>query len=172
MQEIELKFQIPPDKRESILKALQRKSVQHTHTQSLYFDNKQFELFQHSILLKQNLENEQWLQILKIASNQHTELFEIKELPPSNDHKIQVEHYQKNKHIPKEVRKLFSDLTDPLRLQFSTDFERSSTIFNFQNSQIIVELDRGLMQVNQDQFEIYELRFKLNRTGFVGESIF
>ena len=163
MQEIELKFQIPPDKRESILKALQRKSVQHTHTQSLYFDNKQFKLFQHSILLKQHLENGQWLQILKIASNQNTELFEIKELLPSNDHEVQVDHYQKNKHIPKEIRKLFSDLTDPLRLQFSTDFERSSTIFNFQNSQIIVELDRGLMQVNQDQFEIYELRFKLKQ---------
>lgn len=163
MQEIELKFQIPPDKRESILKALQRKSVQHTHTQSLYFDNKQFKLFQHSILLKQHLENGQWLQILKFAFNQHTELFEIKELLPSNENQIQVEYYQKNKHIPKEVRKLISDFTDPLRLQFSTDFERSSTLFNFQNSQIIVELDRGLMQVNQDQFEIYELRFKLKQ---------
>lgn len=163
MQEIELRFQIPPDKREAILKALQRKSVQHTHTQNLYFDNEQFELFQRSILLKQHLENEQWLQILKSTSNHYTEHFEIKELLSSNDHKIQVEHYQKNKHIPKEIRKLISSLANPLSLQFSTNFERSSTLFNFQNSQIIVELDRGLMQVNQDQFEIYELRFQLKQ---------
>lgn len=163
MQEIELKFQIPENKRESILKALQRKSVQHTQIQNLYFDNKKFDLFQHAVLLKQRLENDQWLQILKTVSHHSTAQFEIKELLSSNENKILVEHDLKNKRIPKDIQKLIANIADQLQIQFTTQSERSSTLFNFQNSQIIVELDRGLMQVNQDQFEIYELRFKLKQ---------
>lgn len=166
MQEIELKFQIPKDKRELIFKALQRKSVQHRSIETVYFDNNQFDLFQHAILLKQRLENEQWTQIVKIASDHSSKKFEIKQNMTSSENHILIKHIikdDKNNKIPKDVRKLIVDIEQQLLIQFQTKLERSSTLFNFQNSQIEVELDHGLLNVNKDQLEIYAVRFKLKQ---------
>ena len=166
MQEIELKFQIPIDKRELIFKALQRKSVQHKSIETLYFDNNQFDLFQHAILLKQRLENEQSTQIVKIVSDHSSKKFQIKHNITCDENHIFNTHDFKddqNNKIPKHVRKLIADIEQKLLMQFQTKLERSTTLFNFQNSQIEVELDRGFLNVHKDQIEIYAVKFKLKQ---------
>ena len=163
MQKIELKFQIPKDKRELIFKALQRKTVQHKTLKTQYLDSKQFDLSQHSILLKQRLENDEWLKTLQALSLNPIQLFEIDEDLTSSENKTQLAHYHKVKNIPEKIQKWVTEIEAQLIVQFETEIERSTTLFNFQNSQIIVELDRGFMHVNQAQFEIYEVKFKLKQ---------
>ncbi|WP_089604708.1 CYTH and CHAD domain-containing protein [Acinetobacter piscicola] len=163
MQKIELKFQIPKDKRELIFKALQRKTVQHKTLKTQYLDSKQFDLSQHSILLKQRLENDEWLKKLQALSLKPIQLFEIDEDLTSIENKNQLAHYHKIKNIPEKIQKWVTEIEAQLIVQFETEIERSTTLFNFQNSQIIVELDRGFMHVNQAQFEIYEVKFKLKQ---------
>lgn len=163
MQKIELKFQIPKDKRELIFKALQRKTVQHKTLKTQYLDSKQFDLSQHSILLKQRLENDEWLKTLQTLSLNPIQLFEMDADLVSIENKNQLVHDHKIKNIPEKIQKWITEIEAQLIVQFETEIERSTTLFNFQNSQIIVELDRGFMHVNQAQFEIYEVKFKLKQ---------
>lgn len=163
MQKIELKFQIPKDKRELIFKALQRKTVQHKTLKTQYLDSKQFDLSQHSILLKQRLENSEWLKTLNTFNLTPIQLFEIDENLTSIGSKTQLAQHHKSTNIPEKIQRWVTEIEAQFIVQFETEIERSTTLFNFQNSQIIVELDRGFMNVNHDQFEIYEVKFKLKQ---------
>ena len=55
MFEIELKFQIPEEKQEMLIKAFQRKDTNIQHLQAKYYDTAQFILSEHSISLRQRL---------------------------------------------------------------------------------------------------------------------
>ena len=71
MFEMELKFQVPEDKKDALLKAFQRKSCMVKALNAKYYDTAQFDLSTHSISLRQRLENEQWFQTLKLPTEQH-----------------------------------------------------------------------------------------------------
>ena len=164
MLEIELKFQIPQEKRELIFKALQRKNVQHKHLKAHYFDNDSFQLSQHSVSLRQRLENEIWIQTIKVATPHYFQRIEIEETIETND-ELRLDQYQKNKQIPKNIRQLLLEIKDQLNIQFETEIERSTALFNFQNSQIEIALDRGniFTTKNNSNLDIYEIEFELKQ---------
>ena len=164
MLEIELKFQIPQEKRELIFKALQRKNVQHKHLKAHYFDNDSFQLSQHSVSLRQRLENEIWIQTIKVATPHYFQRIEIEETIETND-ELRLDQYQKNKQIPKDIRQLLLKIKDQLNIQFETEIERSTALFNFQNSQIEIALDRGSIFTtkNNSNLDIYEIEFELKQ---------
>ena len=164
MLKIELKFQIPQEKRELIFKNLQRKNVQHQNLKAKYFDNDTFQLSQNLVSLRQRFENEIWIQTLKIATPYHFHRIEIEEKIETNN-LIRLDQYQKDKQIPKDIRQLLLEVKDQLSIQFETEIERSTALFNFQNSQIEIALDRGSIFTtkNNSNLNIYEIEFELKQ---------
>lgn len=181
MLEVELKFQVPKEKRELLLKAMQHKNVQRIHLQAKYFDSPNFDLSQHKISLRQRLEGEHWVQTLKIPTEHHLQRAEfehpITTLNPAprieksenhaqqkqtfTNHHLELDDYQKNKSIHKKIRQLLSNTADKLQIQFETDVERCLSLFQFQNSQIEVSVDLGHIFAHHQSIDIFEIEFEL-----------
>lgn len=163
MQEIKLKFQIPPEKRELIFKTLQRKAVLQKKRCAQYFDTAEFSLAQEQLSLRQHFENGCWKQTFKAPTEQQIQRFELDQNISAPSQEIILDQFKKNKTIPKKVRRILNQLKQPVLVQFETNIDRSMTLFNFQNSQIEIALDRGQIVTSdaQQTFEIYEIEFEL-----------
>lgn len=167
MFEIELKFQIPEEKQEMLIKAFQRKDTNIQHLQAKYYDTAQFILSEHSISLRQRLEddqeNQQWVQTLKLPTEQRLKRAEFEENIGSAETGLDLKNYLSNKHIAKNIKRLLEQHKDGLEVQFQTDIERKLSLFKFQNSEIEVSYDHGHIIAHQQRLALRELEFELKQ---------
>ncbi|OTG81611.1 CHAD domain-containing protein [Acinetobacter sp. ANC 4648] len=160
MSKIELKFQIPEDQIELLTTALQRKNAQKILLHTKHYDSDDFKLFQRAIVLKQRLQNQNWLQSLQ-NQNKHSEFNTHSEQQDNPTLNMQV--YKHDKHIDKNIKKLLNSLQNDLKLQFEIQTQRWVSIFNFQNSKIQVCLDWGKILYKSQFKAIFEIKFKLQQ---------
>ncbi|OTG66572.1 CHAD domain-containing protein [Acinetobacter silvestris] len=164
MSKIELKFQIPKDQTELLIKALQRKNAQKMQLHTNYYDSDDFKLSQHAVSLRQRLQDQNCVQSLNIQTqnqSKHSEFninFEQQTNPALN-----LQAYKYNKHIDKNIIKLLNSLQNNLRLQFEIQVERWVTISSFQNSKIQVQLDQGQISHNHQVKDLIEIKFQLQQ---------
>jgi triphosphatase len=163
MFEIELKFQIPEEKLDALIKAFQRKNDQTLHLQAKYYDTPSFTLSEHSISLRQRLENDQWVQTLKLPTEQKLKRAEFEEHLGADEIGLNIKHYDKNNQIPKSIQVLLDKNKDLLEIQFQTDIQRKRSIFHFQNSQIEVSYDQGHIFAQHHKLALQELEFELKQ---------
>ena len=82
MSELELKFQIPPGGRDSLLKAVGRRGLERIELDARYLDTADHLLARHLVALRLRRENTRWVQTLKAAKPHSVERFEHEvELP-------------------------------------------------------------------------------------------
>ncbi|MFW1858701.1 CHAD domain-containing protein [Acinetobacter defluvii] len=164
MLEVELKFQIAPDKQDLLVKTIQRKNFNTLQLNAKYFDTDEFKLSEKQISLRQRLENSDWIQTLKLPTVQQLQRSEFEQdLGEQEPENLDLDIYQKQKDIDKKTLKLFKKIQPDLHIQFETQVERFVTLFNFQKSQIEVSLDIGKI-THQDQVtEIFEIEFELKQ---------
>lgn len=163
MFEIELKFQIPQEKQDALIKAFQRKNDRSLHLQAKYFDTPTFILSQHSISLRQRLENDQWVQTLKLPTEQKLKRAEFEHDLGTDEIELNIEDYLKNKQIAKSVQSILAQHKTVLEIQFQTDIDRKLSTFQFQNSQIEVSYDQGQIITQHDSLALHELEFELKQ---------
>ncbi|MBJ8423358.1 CYTH and CHAD domain-containing protein [Acinetobacter bereziniae] len=163
MFEIELKFQIPQEKQDALIKAFQRKNDRSLHLQAKYYDTPSFILSEHSISLRQRLENDQWVQTLKLPTEQKLKRAEFEHVLATDETELDLEVYLKNKQIDKSIQTLLEQNKSLLEIQFQTDIERRLSVFHFQNSQIEVSYDQGQIFTQDDRLTLHELEFELKQ---------
>ncbi len=163
MFEIELKFQIPQEKQDALIKAFQRKNDRSLHLQAKYYDTPSFILSEHSISLRQRLENDQWVQTLKLPTEQKLKRAEFEHVLATDETKLDLEVYLKNKQIAKSIQALLEQNKSLLEIQFQTDIERRLSVFHFQNSQIEVSYDQGQIFTQDNRLTLHELEFELKQ---------
>lgn len=164
MFEVELKFQIAKDQQDVLLKTLQRKNPSTLNLNAKYFDTDTFILSEKQISLRQRLENTTWVQTLKLPTAQQLQRTEFEnELGDIEPTELNLDFYQTQKHFDKKALKLLKNIQMDLHIQFETQIKRSSTLFNFQKSQIEVSVDVGTIQHQDQTLEIFEIEFELKQ---------
>lgn len=163
MIEVELKFQIPEARRTALLKAVDPKKSEIIQLQAKYYDTTERLLSQHGVALRQRLEGTRWIQTLKAATKSHLQRFEHNhdlgelEQAPSLDLSI-YDHVPEAQTILKNA--LGSNL-ESLQLQFETQIERTLRVMQFEETEIEVAVDVGVVRTTSNQQEIHEVEFEL-----------
>ncbi|QIO05512.1 CYTH domain-containing protein [Acinetobacter shaoyimingii] len=163
MIEVELKFQIPEARRNAILKAVDPKKSEIIQLQAKYFDTPDRLLSQHGIALRQRLEGTRWIQTLKAASKSHIQRFEhnldLGELEHAPDLDLSV--YDTIPEAKSILNQALTTQTEGLQLQFETCIERTLRVISFEDAEIEVAVDVGVVRTETNQQDIYEVEFEL-----------
>lgn len=167
MREVELKFQIAPQRRQALLKALDPKKSQQIHLQARYYDTPEQHLANAQIALRQRLEGDVWVQTLK-ASISPIERFEHNiELGECQDAPIlDLQLYQAHAQAQQILQQALGEHAHTLRLQFATDIQRTYRVLNYGDSEIEVAVDHGEIRADGRIQQIYEVEFEL-KSGLV-----
>lgn len=163
MIEIELKFQISPARRTALLKALDPKKSEIIQLQAKYFDTPDRLLAQHGAALRQRLEGAQWIQTFKAAGKSHLHRFEHNQ--PLNESEVLTElNLDLYSDVPEAqqilTQTLGTDLTG-LELIFETDIQRTFRMMQFEDAEIEVCLDVGVIRASGREQQIHEVEFEL-----------
>ncbi|ENX14868.1 hypothetical protein F894_01235 [Acinetobacter sp. CIP 51.11] len=170
MAEIELKFQIPPQSRVQFEQDIQKLQPTRHRLCARYFDTEAQQLQQHQIALRQRLEDQQWIQTLKAATEQQFERFELEHELKSPPEHCDFQLYRKHKPAKKILKQAIGDLETPLILQFETDVVRYVLTESHLDSQIEIAFDVGEIRHNDQAIDIYEVEFEL-KSGQLSELI-
>ena len=170
MAEIELKFQIPPQSRAQFEQDIQKLQPTRHRLCARYFDTEAQQLQQHQIALRQRLEDQQWIQTLKAATEQQFARFELEHELKSPPEHCDFQLYRKHKSAKKILKQALGDLDTPLILQFETDVARYVLTESHLNSQIEIAFDVGEIRHNDQAIDIYEVEFEL-KSGELSELI-
>ena len=76
MIEVELKFQLPENKKKSVLQALKAKTAEKIRLQAKYYDTPDRLLAQQHVALRLRLEGQEWVQTFKASGKTHLERIE------------------------------------------------------------------------------------------------
>lgn len=165
MHEIELKLQIPEQKRAAVVKAFETKTTQHIELHARYFDTEDSKLAAQHIAIRIRKEGQIWVQTLKGAGanplqryEHETSLGESSEAPD-----LDLTVYEQEPHALKLLKNALGDDFSSLQLKFETIVQRAYRIVQFNRSKIEICLDRGTVQNTQEQREIYEVEFELKQ---------
>ena len=163
MIEVELKFQIPEARRNSILKALDPNKSEIIQLQAKYYDTEDKKLSQNSAALRQRLEGTHWVQTLKAATKNHLQRFEnnfdLGELTEAPS--LHLDIYQDQPEALDILKNALGDRFDQLQLQFETDIQRTTRVITFEDAEIEISLDIGEVRAETATQEIHEIEFEL-----------
>ena len=163
MIEVELKFQIPEARRNSILKALDPNKSEIIQLQAKYYDTEDKKLSQNSAALRQRLEGTHWVQTLKAATKNHLQRFEnnfdLGELTEAPS--LHLDIYQDQPEALDILKNALGDGFDQLQLQFETDIQRTTRVITFEDAEIEISLDIGEVRAETATQEIHEIEFEL-----------
>lgn len=170
MIEVELKFQIPAERRNALLKAIDPKKSEHIQLQAKYFDTADRQLSAHGVALRQRLEGTRWIQTLKAAGKSHLHRFEdnidLGELEHAPDLDLSI--YDNNPAAKTILNQALGSQINQLQLQFETDIQRTLRIIRHENAEIEVAVDIGEVRTSTDKKEIHEVEFEL-KSGDVSD---
>lgn len=165
MHEIELKLQIPEQKRAAIVKAFETKTTQHIGLHARYFDTADAKLAAQHIAIRIRKEGTVWIQTLKGAGENPLQRYEheVNLGESAQAPELDLSVYQQEPHALKLLKKALGNDFDGLVLKFETVVERAYRIVQFNSSKIEICLDRGVVQNTDEQREIYEVEFELKQ---------
>ncbi|SDB89639.1 CYTH domain-containing protein [Acinetobacter boissieri] len=171
MSEIELKLQIPKQKKLQILKAIQALEPKKIPLHAQYFDTSTFELAQKHTAIRLRKEGKEWIQTLKGASNDALQRYELEINRGETEQapELQLKFYKKDKEA-ESLLGHFIKTPDQLVIQFETIVERQFKIITYNTSEIEVCLDLGRVGRNEHYEEICEIEFEL-KSGHVADLI-
>ncbi|AMW78375.1 CYTH domain-containing protein [Acinetobacter sp. TGL-Y2] len=163
MIEVELKFQIPENRRNALLKAVDPKKSELIQLQAKYYDTQERSLSQHGIALRQRLEGTRWIQTLKAAGQSHLHHFEdnydLGELAQAPDLDLSI--YAQKPEADAILKKALGENFAALQLQFETDIQRTLRVIEFEEAEIEVSVDIGQVKSEEKSQDIHEVEFEL-----------
>lgn len=167
MAKIVLKFQIPKEKQHLLIQTMQDKHVEHTHIHSQYFDNDYFELSSQNVALKQQFKNQRWSQTLYLPTAYQLASTKFQtNLGTTQPPKVNIQQYQQHKKINPIAKERLKECLRVLKIQFEAKFERFSSTFQINETQIAVHLDVGFFNIQTQHHDFTEIQFKLIQGDF------
>lgn len=164
MYEIELKLQIPKQKKISIEKAINALSPQNIALHAQYFDTKDFTLAQHFIAIRLRKEHQTWIQTLKSAGKNALERYENDLIrgESSTAPPLHLTAYHHDEFAMKALQPIINNGEfTPLIMQFETVVERTYQVIDYKDSKIEICLDIGHIGNEKNQENICEIEFEL-----------
>lgn len=164
MYEVELKLQIPKQKKAQIQKAVQALSPQTIALHAQYFDTDDFILAQHFIAIRLRKEHQAWTQTLKSAGKNALERYEndVHRGEFSDVPALDLTVYEHDVLATKALQPIIHNGQFlPVRMQFETVVERTYQVVEHQGAQIEICLDLGHLGNSTHQEEICEIEFEL-----------
>ncbi|MHA3091704.1 CYTH domain-containing protein [Acinetobacter brisouii] len=165
MHEIELKLQIPEQKRAAIVKAFETKTTQQIELHARYFDTADSKLAAEHIAIRIRKEGNVWIQTLKGAGENPLQRYEheVNLGESTQAPELDLSVYKEEPHALKLLKNALGDDFNGLILKFETIVQRAYRVVQFNNSKIEICLDRGVVQNVDEQREIYEVEFELKQ---------
>ena len=163
-KEIEFKLQIPLHMHAQLQQDFAALTSDCQHLRAQYFDTDDLKLHRHGIALRLRLENDIWIQTLKLHCKQSFKRLEQQEtLGRKAPKHCVLTPYQDHTKVSKLLKVALGSLKIPLSLQFETEVQRSIYLAHYKNSVIEIAFDQGKIQCNQQSIMIDELEFELKQ---------
>ncbi|WP_130803055.1 CYTH and CHAD domain-containing protein [Acinetobacter ihumii] len=165
MVEIELKFQLPENKKKSVLQALKAKTAQKIRLQAKYYDTADRLLAQHHMAIRLRQEGDNWVQTFKASGKNHLERIEHEvHLGQCNvEPELNLNLFFENKAVRNLLDQVLGEQQDQLTLQFKTDVNRTFRIISIDETDIEVCLDDGIVSTAEQSEKICEVEFELKQ---------
>lgn len=153
--ETELKFHVPKSSIASFEKALHRGATQTLVLKALYFDTAGRHLARQKIALRLRLENDQWIQTLKIATSE-TSLtrIELNHPRPSPDLDLSV-------YADTPAESLIAHLSEPLTVCYETQVLRLMRLIRTPVGAVEIAYDCGFVRAGPLDLPICEVELEL-----------
>lgn len=162
MSEIELKLQIPKQKKSQILKAIHALQPELIPLHAQYFDTNTFTLAKNYTAIRLRKEGKVWVQTLKGASTNTLQRYEL-EINRGKTVQaplLSVQPYKKDQQAKALLGHLI-ETPDQLVMQFETVVERQFKVLTQNTSKIEICLDLGHVGNKEQHEEICEIEFEL-----------
>lgn len=157
MLERELKLYIPAAQQAAVISAIQQlPAKQQLHLAARYFDTSERSLAHQGAALRLRLENEQWVQTLKMRGGDalsHVEYNHLRSEPT-----LDLNLY---KDTPAAA--LFTQLSAPLEMRYQTDVQRTTALITTPQAEIELALDFGVIKAKELSLPISEIEFELKK---------
>ena len=154
--EIELKLHVPDTSLAGLEKALARGKVNRVELRDLYFDTLDRQLALQQVSLRLRLENNRWVQTIKIKTSSFSTRIEYNHFRPRPE--LDLDLYQNT-----VAEKFISQLKSALDVRYETFVQRHYR--NTRQSSDLVEIafDRGFIRSGKQELPISEIEFELKR---------
>lgn len=153
--ETELKFHVPKSSSASFEKALYRAATQTLALKALYFDTVGRHLARQKTALRLRLENDQWIQTLKIASSE-TLLTRIELNHPRPSPNLDLSVYAGT-----SAESLIAHLSEPLTVSYETHVSRLMRSIRTPLGVVEIAYDRGFVRAGALDLPICEVELEL-----------
>lgn len=164
MAELELKFQVPPERRNEVMRAMKAGRVERIHLQARYHDTEDDLLGQNRLALRLRQEGRAWVQTLKGSTGHVAERAEhdvALSRVPRGGPTLDV-----NRHADSAVgQALLALLRDhpeaTLQQVYATDVWRTHRVVAHQGARIELAFDEGRIVAGEAEHPLCELEFEL-----------
>ncbi len=162
MNEIELKFQVPPAQRQAVRRALATSKAQILRLQAQYFDTPDRRLAAAHVSLRLRQEGEAWVQTLKCPGENRWSRLEH-EVPRAADGDEPRLDLSLHAGTPAGDRLMaaLGKQADRLEVVYATDVQRTRRVILGPDLQAEVALDVGEIRAGSARRELHEIEFEL-----------
>lgn len=164
MAELELKFQVPAQRRAAVLRALQAGKTQRLHLQARYHDTADGLLAANRLALRLRQEGRAWVQTLK-GSTGHLAEREEHDVPlsrvPRGGPQLDVQRHQEAPVGQALLKLLARHPEAALQQVYATDVWRTHRILSHGGARIEVAFDEGRIVAGDAEHALCELEFEL-----------
>lgn len=162
MSEIELKFQVPAARRQSLQQALSKLHAETLRLQAQYFDTPDRRLAAAHISLRLRQEGEAWVQTLKCpGENRWTRLeHEVPRSAEGGEPALDVSLHA-GTEAGQRLATVLGNRADRLQLVYATDVQRSLRLITAPGVQAEVALDVGEIRAGSVCRALHEIEFEL-----------
>ena len=155
--ETELKLHVPHACCASFEKALKRGAVQTIHLRAIYFDTPQRHLARQKVALRLRLENEQWVQTLKLSGSDSTlTRIELNHLRPSPELDLAV-------YTGTPAETIIGKLNSPLTICYEVQVLRLMRQSRTPTGTVEIAYDTGFIRSGELELPLREVEFELKR---------
>jgi triphosphatase len=155
--ETELKFHVPKSSIASFEKALQRGATQTLALKALYFDTAGRHLARQKIALRLRLENDQWIQTLKMSTSESFfTRIELNHPRPGPDLDLSV-------YACTPAEPLIAHLSEPLAVCYETQVSRLMRLIRTPVGVVEIAYDRGFVRADALDLPICEVELELKQ---------
>ena len=173
MREIELKFQIPAERRAAVWSALRRGPLSSTRLRAHYFDTSEGLLAGHAIALRLRHEGDRWIQTLKATEgNSAVRLEHNVEVASSAD---ATPILDPSRHAGSPAYRLLNSALaaagqgeKALREVYRTDIQRHNRLLKVRGALIELALDEGDVIAGEARHSLCEIEFELKSGAVSG----
>jgi hypothetical protein len=155
--ETELKFHVPKSSGAALEKALQRGATHTLVLKALYFDTAGRHLARQKVALRLRLENDQWIQTLKIAvGDSLLTRIELNHPRPSPDLDLSV-------YAGTPAESFIAQLSEPFTVAYETHVSRLMRLIRTPVGVVEVAYDRGFVRAGALDLPICEVEFEFKQ---------